>query len=123
MENKSIEIPCGGRTFATENNTYKYFSTCSASYTIPQLTALLAISRQINQNLEYKEFVNNCRQTAIDIGGRRLISPEEAISKIKIISKRNEFINDLKDNVNNQSVNGNIGLSKNNNKIINNFER
>lgn len=122
-ENKSIEIPCGGRTFATENNIYKYFSTCSASYTIPQLTALFAISRQVNSNLEYKDFVNACRETAINIDGRRIISAAEAISKIKDISKKNQFVDVLKNNVNAEVVEKEVGLPRDDNKVINTLDR
>lgn len=101
-ENRSVEIPCGGRTFATQNNTYKYFGTCSASYTIPQVAALFAIARQINPNIKYDEFVDKCRETAIKINDRNIISPDKLISEIELNiepKEMNNFKNDLKEMV------------------------
>ena len=81
--NKSIEIPCGGRTFAAPGNLYKYFGTCSASYTIPQLAGLFALAKQMCSDIRFAEFIKASRKTAINMDGRYIIEPEGLIEEVE----------------------------------------
>ncbi len=82
-KNQSIEIPCGGRTFSTSDGEDKYWGTCSASYTIPQVAGYFALAKQISPNITYDEFVKICRETCISKEKRKILSPKNMIKKIE----------------------------------------
>lgn len=89
-ENKSVEIACGGRTFAcggkTENgeDNYKYWASCSASYTIPQVAGLFALARQVDSRIGYRNFVTACKDTSQKVDGRMILNPTELMETIKV---------------------------------------
>ena len=83
---KPIEIPCGGRSFASPDG-YKYWGSCSNSYTIPQIAGIFALARQISPNLSFEQFSKIANQTSMQIASdgydRLVISPENLIEQIK----------------------------------------
>ena len=101
LENGSIEVPCGGRTFIGKNGAYKYFGTCSASYTIPQVAGYFALAKQAQKDLSFDEFVKACDETSQKVGHRKIINPLQMINSLqeREIVKENEFIKSLKSNV------------------------
>lgn len=72
------EVPCGGRTLNG-----RYFGTCSASYTIPVVSGIFVLCKQVNPSISYENFVDYCRETSQKIDGRYLIQPYELINKTK----------------------------------------
>ncbi len=83
---KPIEIHCGGRSFASPDG-YKYWGSCSNSYTIPQIVGIFALARQISPNLSFEQFSKIANQTSMQIASdgydRLVISPENLIEQIK----------------------------------------
>lgn len=89
-DKKPVEIACGGRSFASPDG-YKYWGTCSNSYTIPQIAGLYALARQTSPNLTFEQFSEFANQTAIQIEDRLVISPENLIERVKQIENISMF--------------------------------
>lgn len=90
-EQKSIYIPCGGRTYPQIGNdsSYMYCGHASASWTIPQVAGLFAISKQIDPNLSFEEFSEISKTTATkNDKGYLVINPE---CLVRDINTRNEI--------------------------------
>lgn len=98
-KSECVRIPCGGRTLAD-----KYWGTSSASYSIPVISGLFAICKQLDPQMEYEEFVKICKETSKQVGECNLIQPQSIVEKVKEIEqndkKRNEFIKELKEEIN-----------------------
>ena len=127
-DNKVL-IPSGGRTYANIGEGYKYCGEGSASWSIPQISALFAISKQMDKNITYDEFMEICSMTcSINSKKIKVINPEAIVREInernkskakddneyieiyeksskliinlnKVIDPRDEFISNLKSNV------------------------
>ena len=104
-ENESVEIPCAGRTFIGKKGVFKYFSTASASYTIPQVAALYALAKQQDKDITFEKFITICKETSTIFNSiksgykRRIINPEELFIEINKDreGKEKSFSNSLKD--------------------------
>lgn len=104
-KNGSIEVPCAGRTFIARDGKYKYFGTCSASYTIPQVAGYFALARQIQKDLNFEDFIKICEETSQNIGNRKIANPLKMVELLKERNIESGFINELKSKVNNISEN------------------
>ncbi len=106
---KPIEIPCGGRSFAAPGG-YKYWGSCSNSYTIPQIAGIFALARQISPNLSFEQFSKIANQTSMQIASdgydRLVISPENLIEQIKQLEelKKIKLFHDQKSDENFQTI-------------------
>jgi len=80
-------IPSAGITVRQNNGKFKYMATNSNSFSIPVVSALFTIARQINPNISLKEFSNICKRTAIEKEGVKTITP---LGIMKEIQERNK---------------------------------
>jgi len=83
-DKRPVEMACGGRSFAAPDG-YKYWGTCSNSYTIPQIAGLYALAKQTSSNLTFEQFSELANQTAMQIENRLVVSPEKLIERVKQI--------------------------------------
>ncbi|CCY70990.1 subtilin related serine protease [Clostridium sp. CAG:921] len=114
IRNNSVEIPCGGRTFVGKGGIYKYFATCSASYTIPQCAGLYALAKQVNGELSFENFINICKESSLKVDNRSIINP---LQMIDLVQKQqnietNNFFSQLKALVNESKIDISIETSK-----------
>lgn len=90
----SILIPNSGRThLQMGNNCYMYSGVGSASWSIPEVSGLFALARQMDPLIDYEEFVQISTKTAtINGDGYKVINPEGIIREIDRtnMEKRNE---------------------------------
>ena len=100
---KSVEIPCAGRTLNG-----KYLGTSSASYTIPVVAGMFAMSKQINLNVSYEEFVKIARETSKEVDGRYVVQPKELFERVMQYEKT--LIDSLKSEVNQEVTNQEIEM-------------
>lgn len=73
-------MACGGKTFFAKDG-YKYFSPSSVSYTIPQVSAMFTLAKQINKDILFQEFVNIVRGYSKQVDGRFILSPNKMFQK------------------------------------------
>ena len=73
----NVEIPCGGRTLAG-----KYWGTSSASYTIPVISGIFAICKQVNPHIQYEDFTKLCKETSQIMNGSNLIQPQILMERV-----------------------------------------
>jgi len=84
-----ILIPNGGETYPQIGGGYKYNGVPSMSWTIPQLSGMLALAKQMDKNISYYEFVEVSKITAIiNEEGFLIINPEGIVRKINQINKQ-----------------------------------
>ena len=84
-------IPSAGITVKQNNGKFKYIGTNSTSFSIPVVTGLFAMARQVNPKISLEQFSEICRQTAKVENGYMVVSPKTMIrdlSKFKEEEKK-----------------------------------
>lgn len=93
----NVIIPCSGRThLQVDNNGFMYNGVGCASWSIPQVSGLFAIAKQIDPNIKYDEFVEIVNKTSkINLQSYRYINP---VGIVREINERNrKLANDNKE--------------------------
>lgn len=80
-------IPSAGITVKQNGGKLKYIGTNSTSFSIPVVTGLFAMARQVNPEITLEQFSEICKQTAIAENGYTVISPK---AMINVISKHRD---------------------------------
>lgn len=84
-------IPSAGITVKQNYGKIKYIGTNSTSFSIPVITGLFAMARQVNPEITLKQFSEICRQTAKVENGYMVVSPKtmiRAVSRFKQEDKK-----------------------------------
>lgn len=76
-------IPSAGITVRQNGGKFKYMATNSNSFSIPVVSALFTIARQLNPNISLDEFSEICRSTSIERDGFKIITPIGIVEAIK----------------------------------------
>lgn len=76
-------IPSAGITVRQNCGKFKYMATNSNSFSIPVVSALFIMARQINHTISLEEFSKICRETSIEKDGIKTISPIRTMETIK----------------------------------------
>lgn len=94
-----ICIPSAGITVRQNGGKFKYMATNSNSFSIPVVSALFTIARQINPNISLDEFSDICKKTAIEKDGIKSITPLGIMKEMQEKTKSlvQESISDVKD--------------------------
>ena len=79
----SVCIPSSGITVRQNGNKFKYISTNSNSFSIPIVSALFILARQIEPEITLKDFSCICQVTSTNENGYRIISPTKAFELIQ----------------------------------------
>lgn len=88
---QNVIIPCANRTnIQVGDNGYMYNGVGCASWAIPQVAGLFALSKQLNHNISYQEFTEIARNTAIiNTAGYRTINLNGLIKEVELQEKTN----------------------------------
>ena len=89
IENSDLVcIPSAGITVKQNGGIFKYIGTNSTSFSIPVVTGLFAMARQVKPDITLENFSEICKQTATAENGYRVINPQ---ALIKGLAKLNEI--------------------------------
>lgn len=75
-------IPSAGITVKQNDGKFKYIGTNSTSFSIPVVTGLFAMARQVNAEITLEQFSEICRQTAKVENGYMVVSPKTMIREV-----------------------------------------
>ena len=81
--NNLICLPSAGITVKQNNGKFKYIATNSTSFSIPIITGLFAMARQVNPDITLEQFSEKCRQTARMENGYKVVSPKAMIKEFQ----------------------------------------
>lgn len=88
--NNLICIPSAGITVKQNDGKFKYIATNSTSFSIPVVTGLFAMSRQINPEISLEQFSEICTKTARMVNGYKVVSPKAMIREISKNKEKKE---------------------------------
>lgn len=94
-------IPSAGITVKQNYGKIKYIGTNSTSFSIPVITGLFAMARQVNPKMTLKQFSEICRQTAKEENGYMVVSPKTMIRAVSRFKKEDKKIS-IEDAVRNE---------------------
>ena len=83
--NNLICIPSAGITVKQNDGKFKYIATNSTSFSIPVVTGLFAMARQINPEISLEQFSEICMKTARIDNGYKVVSPKAMIKETQEI--------------------------------------
>jgi|GEM_PF-1624444 len=111
-------IPCGGRSYSQMEKGYMYCGHSSASWTIPEVSGLYTLAKQMDPHITYEEFSEMSNSTSYkNDKGYSVINPE---SLVREINRRNKEKSDsMPDKYENIYLNSNRLIS-NLDKVIEN---
>ena len=84
-------IPSAGITVRQNGGTYKYIATNSNSFSIPVVSALFIMARQLDSTISLDEFSKICKETSLEKNGIRIISPVNAMEAIRGRNRIEDF--------------------------------
>lgn len=89
-----IGVVSGGITYMQNDGVggKKYSAHSSQSFSIPQVSAIYALARQMDNNISYDEFYNICKSTCIK-EKCNLINPEGIVRQINEQNREKSLIN------------------------------
>ncbi len=76
-------IPSAGITVRQNGGKFKYMATNSNSFSIPVVSALFIMARQINPTISLEDFSKICRETSVEKDGIKTISPIRTMEAIE----------------------------------------
>ena len=80
--NDLVCIPSAGITVKQNDGKFKYIGTNSTSFSIPVVTGLFAMARQVNPEITLEQFSEICMQTATVEYGYKVVSPKAMIREV-----------------------------------------
>lgn len=87
-----VIIPSAGITVKQNDGKFKYIGTNSTSFSIPVITGLFAMARQVNPKITLEQFSEICKQTATVENGYKVINPIAMIREVNKYKENNKKI-------------------------------